>query len=538
MPTLLRDLVAEPRLGLRTVTESPLPQIAVHRGYVTDLPDPSRYLQPGDLILTSCLWLHEDADCDRFVARLRNSGAVALVAGLAGLEPAGVMPPALVRACLEHELPLLTLGPDKAFGPICEFVLLHRMAGQGSADTRIANFQGRLISTVGAGHGAPEAVQLLREFGVDAWFVREDLEVVTPDGTDPPEPADVAAVVAACTLASGTSVEVTTSAGVARGWPLSSPWGHALGALVTGPATVPDLERLVLPLLSVLGLELRLRHQTEAGEGHRFTELVRLLADERTAPGEVSAHLRLLGADPRLPVLFTAVSGQGGFGLAPAIRTALTEALGEVKALSGALPAELSADPTQAVLLLNGPDLDTAQVAGIIRTRLERADLWPVPSSAGSRILVGISDPVTSVSGTSEALRTARTRLAAAAEQDAPVGLVSGNRLDSHVGLLSALPRADRAEFGRSVLAPLLRYDREHGSDLLATLNSFLTTCGAWQRSADELNVHVNTLRYRVHRIEQLCARDLGSMTDRVDLFLALDCLAETQAGQNRPGSP
>ncbi|MEV0199333.1 helix-turn-helix domain-containing protein [Nonomuraea sp. NPDC050691] len=30
------------------------------------------------------------------------------------------------------------------------------------------------------------------------------------------------------------------------------------------------------------------------------------------------------------------------------------------------------------------------------------------------------------------------------------------------------------------------------------TLDAFLETCRSWQRAADELYVHVNTLRYRV----------------------------------------
>jgi DNA-binding PucR family transcriptional regulator len=32
----------------------------------------------------------------------------------------------------------------------------------------------------------------------------------------------------------------------------------------------------------------------------------------------------------------------------------------------------------------------------------------------------------------------------------------------------------------------------------------------------------VNTLRHRLRRIEQLTGRDLGSMEDRVDLWIAL----------------
>ncbi|TMR40615.1 PucR family transcriptional regulator [Actinomadura geliboluensis] len=44
----------------------------------------------------------------------------------------------------------------------------------------------------------------------------------------------------------------------------------------------------------------------------------------------------------------------------------------------------------------------------------------------------------------------------------------------------------------------------------------------SWRRSATRLHVHVNTLRYRIRRIEDLTGRDLGTLEDRVDFFLAL----------------
>jgi DNA-binding PucR family transcriptional regulator len=50
----------------------------------------------------------------------------------------------------------------------------------------------------------------------------------------------------------------------------------------------------------------------------------------------------------------------------------------------------------------------------------------------------------------------------------------------------------------------------------------FLDRSGSWNRCAAELHVHVNTLRYRIRRIEELTGRDLGTLENRVDFFLAL----------------
>ncbi|MGH2603374.1 MAG: PucR family transcriptional regulator, partial [Dehalococcoidia bacterium] len=59
-------------------------------------------------------------------------------------------------------------------------------------------------------------------------------------------------------------------------------------------------------------------------------------------------------------------------------------------------------------------------------------------------------------------------------------------------------------------------------SDLVQTLTVFLESSGSWNRCAAKLHLHVNTLRYRISRIEQLTGRDLTSFADRVDLYLAL----------------
>ena len=48
---------------------------------------------------------------------------------------------------------------------------------------------------------------------------------------------------------------------------------------------------------------------------------------------------------------------------------------------------------------------------------------------------------------------------------------------------------------------------------------------GSWSRTAESLHLHVNTVRYRIERVEQLTGRDLSQFEDRVDVFLALKSL-------------
>jgi DNA-binding PucR family transcriptional regulator len=73
-----------------------------------------------------------------------------------------------------------------------------------------------------------------------------------------------------------------------------------------------------------------------------------------------------------------------------------------------------------------------------------------------------------------------------------------------------------------TLLLPLETYDAEHATDLVTTLDAFLSACGHWSVAATKLGIHVNTLRYRLARIEKHTGRDLDSMADRADFYLAL----------------
>ena len=79
-----------------------------------------------------------------------------------------------------------------------------------------------------------------------------------------------------------------------------------------------------------------------------------------------------------------------------------------------------------------------------------------------------------------------------------------------------------RQEFRTQLLGPLVDYDARRGGRLVETLETFLRSGGQWQATAGALTIHVNTLRHRLSRVEELTGRSLARMEDRVDFFLAL----------------
>ncbi|MFD7949053.1 PucR family transcriptional regulator, partial [Streptomyces sp. NPDC059744] len=148
------------------------------------------------------------------------------------------------------------------------------------------------------------------------------------------------------------------------------------------------------------------------------------------------------------------------------------------------------------------------------------------PLSAGladdGRLTLGVSAAVHSPEGLRGALEEARHARRVAAARPGRVCAAGHHELASHVLLLPFVPDDVRRAFTARLLDPLRDYDRRHRAELIPTLEAFLDCDGSWTRCAARLHLHVNTLRYRVGRIEQLTGRDLSRLEDKLDFFLAL----------------
>jgi DNA-binding PucR family transcriptional regulator len=91
-----------------------------------------------------------------------------------------------------------------------------------------------------------------------------------------------------------------------------------------------------------------------------------------------------------------------------------------------------------------------------------------------------------------------------------------------HELLIASVPAPVLRSFGERLLGPLKEHDERRNGELMTTLKAFLACDGSWSACASRMYVHVNTVRYRISRIEALTGRDLSALPDRVDFFLAL----------------
>jgi PucR family transcriptional regulator, purine catabolism regulatory protein len=76
--------------------------------------------------------------------------------------------------------------------------------------------------------------------------------------------------------------------------------------------------------------------------------------------------------------------------------------------------------------------------------------------------------------------------------------------------------------FYDETLGPLVEHDERKQSDLIRTLNGYFEANGNLAQAAKDLDVHRNTLVYRLERISELTELDLNDADNRLILHLAL----------------
>ncbi|RST05556.1 PucR family transcriptional regulator [Streptomyces sp. WAC05374] len=565
----LRALLETDALGLRLLGGEDELDRTVRGVMTTDLRDPSRYLSGGELVLTGLAWRRDEADSEPFVRILASAGVAGLAAGEAEL---GAIPDDLVQACLRHRLPLFAVNESVAFATITEHVV-RQVSGERAGDLAAVVDRHRRLMTSGPAGGGPEVVLDLLGSDLDlrAYVLSPTGRQIAGAGT--PLPPATGALLAGEHLsatrtgrrgphravAGGTTYSLFPIRNTGRGAaPASrdvretvlSDWLLAVEADAGDwPAARLDLLQGVTQLIAVE----RDRRDAARTVRRRLAQEVLELVQTGAAPAEIAARLRVaapvllpgLGTAPHWQVVVARVEwGEGGTG-APGI---------EPGPVAQSLLEEILVDPATV-----GPD--SADRIAVAHTGDEAIALVPLPAvpapseteedgeagpavdggglhadallatvrgplSAGldgdGRLTLGVSAAVHSAEGLRGALEEARHARRVAAARPGRVCAAGHHELASHVLLLPFVPDDVRRAFTARLLDPLRDYDRRHRAELIPTLEAFLDCDGSWTRCAGRLHLHVNTLRYRVGRIEQLTGRDLSRLEDKLDFFLAL----------------
>ncbi|RSR96746.1 PucR family transcriptional regulator [Streptomyces sp. WAC04189] len=564
----LRALLDTDALGLKLLGGEDELDRSVRGVMTTDLRDPSRYLSGGELVLSGLAWRRDAADSEPFVRILVQAGVAALAAGEAEL---GSVPEDLVVACARHRLPLFAVHESVAFATITEHVV-RQVSGERAGDLAAVVDRHRRMMTSGPAGGGPDVVLDLLGSDLDlrAWVLSPTgRPVAGPKDAGPALSAEVCGKLAAEHLAAtragrraphrvplgGTTYSLFPVRGSGHP-PATGAAGRAPQAagpgrdvretvlsdwLLVVEADAGDWAEERLDLLygvtQLIAVE-RDRRDAARTVRRRLAQEVLELVQTGAAPAEIAARLRVaapvllpgLGAAPHWQVVVARVEWEDDEAeTGPVAQTLLEEILVDPLATGPEHSDRIAVAHTggEAVALVPLPAVSTehdGSEAGVLADALLESVREPL--SAGldgdGRVTLGVSAAVHSAEGLRGALEEARHARRVAAARVGRVCAAGHQELASHVLLLPFVPDDVRRAFTARLLDPLRDYDRRHRAELIPTLEAFLDSDGSWTRCATRLHLHVNTLRYRVGRIEQLTGRDLSRLEDKLDFFLAL----------------
>ena len=580
---LLRALVDSPELRLRVLAGEEALDRPVAGVFTTDLLDPRRYLSGGEIVLTGLMWRRTPADSRAFVSALAGAGVAALAAGDAAL---GSVPPDLIEACRDHRLPLLEVPVDVSFAVITERVLRAFLpAGPGPAVARLRLLAAAEPGTPPATGWEPATAMAAlfaaadAEYGVAGWVLSAAGRLVA--GTSPAPDARLRWALARAFLGGlGLPATVTVDGAPFSFFGVPGPSSHRLACWFVGlagdHAAWDDERRAVAAELA--GLVARHRARYEEGRRavrrsadaalHRVLEWQSGRAERADAAErgerETAMALRRCGLAPEGSLVAVAVAAprtedlpnagspamtRPGAGPHEAVRARVAQAeLVQPGAPSGESYQDAPQEAARVLLeeILPGALAGVSGTAAVALVASAGDALGQVRDAVGMLAGVpGLDLPfgVSVVAGAGgenggEAAGGAGTSWAAAdvcrvvAEArrarrlaellGAGVHLVNSAEFGSSELLLAMVPAEARRSFRAALLTPLLAYDRDHGTELVSTLQVFLANSGSWSKAAEAMFIHVNSLRYRIRRIHELTGRDPRSLEDQAALLLAL----------------
>ncbi|NEE00193.1 PucR family transcriptional regulator [Phytoactinopolyspora halotolerans] len=463
--------------------------------HISELPDPTIYLDGGELLLTTGLALPAHTQgCREYVERLVRGGVAALAFGVGPVHR--TLPPRLVDACRDTGLCLLHVPEPTPFLTITR-AFWAAVTSEDRRELSAALDSHRRL--VGAALGADPIPEVLRTLAraVSGWAAQLDpngeLRAVWPVARE----NDVrtlrseamrlrmSGVRAAATFPLGDEDVVVHPLAVGE---------RVVGYLATGaPSPMSAMDRhVVLAACALLSLDsVRGRRRSEGVMASRAAVAQLLDLGEIAAARQLAARFRITVPDG--PVRVVVVDGIDGDAA--------------LDAVAAAWPAQdvlgVAGDVTWCVIADDGRPVDLEAL---------RASL--TMSGDGARALVGPPVPVQQLSSQRCRLVVDLRRQPETSVGEVAVGAGSG-MVAGDDGAAAGMA-ASRAQ---AILGPLLSRDR---SDVVDAVAAYLRHQGQWEAAARELGVHRNTLRYRIGRAETLLGRDLRDPDVAATTWLAL----------------
>lgn len=496
----LGNVLDESGFGLRLLTGPDTVRLRTVAGaHNSETPTPSRFLPPDWLMLTLGLNLRRNPDGQRaLIAELDDAGVCALGfgVGVAFERP----PRALLAEAGARGFPVFTIPYDTPYREIVGYVNRSLLSSDFHTLHRSLSMQNYLMDALRADDPVGRLVQRLGHLLQSTVLLfdhRGTLEAASGDapvdsiwaGVRTTRPSLQRALVAGSDI-----VSVPIGDDTARRWLVVASRSRALPSQLV-MSVIQSAERL----LDVVSLSRR-----AAAAEDRIVQAELLASALKPLAGydlvELAARVRRFGLDFTRParVVVFAPDGTGG-GAGEGVLERARQALEGIMA-DDAAPVLMASRKPRIVALAQ---VEPARIGGWLE-RLE--------SRHGLCFVAGVGGGMREIADAPQSFRGADTALR---QRGGPL------RLFDDLGLASWLadnvPAQDLAAKVAAVLGGLAGQPQ-----LRETLLAYLRENMNVAATARALNVHHNTLRYRLGRIEEALGRSLRDLPTLVDLYIAV----------------
>lgn len=463
--------------------------VTVRAVHISELVDPTGYLDGGELLLTTGMALPLSREgCGGYVRRLAERGVAALALGLGPVHHD--VPTVLIRTCERLGMPLFMVPPEVPFQRVTrQFWSL--TGGTAERDLQRALLaQHRLVLAAAAPDPVPQILAQLAT-AIDGHAVVTDLRGRAREGSPTRWGAQPEALERAVERLrhAGPRAAATFPLGedTAVVHPVTSDEEVVSYLAVASPRPSRHTRHLVLMTLTLLGMQATHR-RTSTFSRHPARAAIAHLVDQGQleAVSGLAEHLGVEAPPARVRVVVAHGSSASTLDtLVSVIAKAHADHLVRWWGTTTERGAWL-------MLPSRLPEPDPHQVS---------AALADVGSSA--RIVYGPVVPLTAV-------HTTRTTL------DARAGAVEAGTAQAWRPE-QAVPFVTR-EWAEATLAPL----SQAGEAILATVACYLRHRGSWERTATDLGLHRNSVRAHIARAERTLGANLTDPDTMARLWLAL----------------
>ena len=530
----VQDILEIPELDLKLLAGAKSTSNPVRWVHITEVPDPTKWLKGGELLLTTGYsFVGDEAQQVAQIKRLIDHNISGL--GFGTGFSFDKVPPALVTVAEEYGFPLFEVPYHVPFLAITEAVA-----------SKIVNEQYSLLQRSLAVHEKLTKI-VLEEKGLDA--ILSTLSALVGCSAVVFDFHGVVLCEAAYRRTMGAELVADlwrmisdrradrqnfalSMEGVGSGvqvYPVVA--SHRIGAflaVVKDSGDFSEYDRIILHnVVTVTALELVKKKAVAETEkrlaGDFFDELIASDLYEE----EIARRLAFFGLEPQSPHLIVLIDiDEADDGAATGDRTEVAVqdikerlhwTVDEFMARHDVLCISASRSDSVVVLVQPGKMNATEVIglAGELQTVI--SEMLPEVS-----VSVGIGRPHRQLIDLRQSYYEASYAIKIRRLKGEPGVIASFDDLGSYGLLLGLQDTLSLEVFYDSVLGKLQGYDEQNSSDLVRSLACFLEANGHWGDAADKLYVHRHTLRYRMKRVEEITGRDLDQSQDRMEFWLAL----------------